>query len=280
MNPRECFYPREGKVFASADIDQLELRTLSQVCLKLFGKSKLADVLNQGLDPHTLFACEQILNIPYAQGLLRRKDKEDKEFDTGRKIAKVANFGLPGGLGPKTFIEYAKGYNLKVSEQQARQIRNDWRAQWPEMSDYFAHIETLKNPETGLYDVVQLFSNRLRGGCRYTAACNTYFQGLGADATHRGGWYLARACYAERESVLFGSRVVNYIHDEFILEVPEEKADPCAREMTRLMLKGINEYLPDVPATAEPLLMSYWSKMASTILDEKGLLVPWPQSKN
>ena len=45
-----------------------------------------------------------------------------------------------------------------------------------------------------------------RSGMRYTAACNDPFQSLGATAATWAGYDLARACYYEKEHILFGSR--------------------------------------------------------------------------
>jgi hypothetical protein len=41
------------------------------------------------------------------------------------------------------------------------------------------------------------------------------------------------------------------------------------------MVEGAAPYLPDVPATTEPLLMTHWSKKAKRIVSPEGLLVPW-----
>jgi hypothetical protein len=44
------------------------------------------------------------------------------------------------------------------------------------------------------------------------------------------------------------------------------------------MIEGAAPYLPDVPATTEPLLMTHWSKKAKRITAKRagtGLLIPW-----
>jgi DNA polymerase-1 len=214
---REAFIPRPGKVFAQADFSALELHTLAQVCLTLFGKSHLAEALNAGLDPHTAFAAD-IIGISYEEGA-RRKKQGDKTFDNTRQTAKVANFGFPGGLGYEKFCLFArKSYGVKLTPDQARGLKEAFLKRWPELQEFFAYVGKLIDEETGEAVVTQLFSNRMRGGCHYTAACNTYFQGLGADAAKRANYLVARACYAETDSVLYGSRPVLFVHDEIILE--------------------------------------------------------------
>ena len=119
----------------------------------------------------------------------------------------------------------------------------------------------------------------MRGKCRYTQACNSLFQGLGADATKAAGFLVSYACYVDQDSPLFGCRLVNFVHDEFIVEVPEERGHECAMELARLMVEGAKPWLPDVPPkVSEPMLMRYWSKKAKQVWKDGikgGRLVPW-----
>lgn len=274
---RECFIPREGKVFLDADYDGLELRTLAQVCLKIVGWSKLADTLNSGKDPHLMVAAE-ILDISYEEAFARN-ERGDSAVDDARQTAKVANFGFPGGLGIEALILFArKAYNVPLTEESAKRLKRQWIAAFPEMELYFRHINELcsEDPVDGMALVEQLFSRRMRGGIRYTVACNSYFQGLGSDATKRAGWLLAKACYVDKNSPLYGCRIVNYIHDQFLIEAPEEIAHEACMEMVRLMIKGTKPFLPDVPATIKkPLVARCWSKKAKPVKDKNGKLIPW-----
>lgn len=130
------------------------------------------------------------------------------------------------------------------------------------------------------FSLEQLRSGRIRGGATYTAACNSFFQGLGADATGHAGWVIAKACYVDRGSPLFGCRIVNYVHDEFIVEAPIDRGHEAAEELSRLMIEGASEWIPDVRLAAEPCLMTVWSKDAKTLRDANGRLVPWsPEPK-
>ena len=42
----------EGHVLIACDYAQLELATLAQTCIHMFGQSRMAEVINQGIDPH------------------------------------------------------------------------------------------------------------------------------------------------------------------------------------------------------------------------------------
>ena len=278
---REAFVPRKGKVFATADFSGLELHTLAQVCISLFGKSELAKVLNAGKDPHTDFAAH-ILGVTY-EDAVKMKKAGDEAFDNARQTAKVANFGFPGGLGLSSLVLFArKNYGVILTESKAKELKAYWLQRWVEMNDYFNHVAGLVDAESGEATVKHLFSERWRGACTYCAASNTFFQGLGSDAAKRALCLVQRACYTHdgRDgrpySVLFGSRSVNFVHDEIILETDDTPgAHDVAIELARVMVEGANEFLPDVPARTEPLLSRCWSKKAKPVFGPDGRLVPW-----
>lgn len=275
---RECIIPREGRVFIQSDYEQLELFTLAQACFTLFGHSRLRELLNTGMDPHTDVAC-QILKIPYAEGLVRKKSgmERDLAFYKARQTAKVANFGFPGGLGPRKLVKFAYAqYDVVIDEDWVRsELKPTWLATFPEMQDYFAYINALPEGADGMRTVEQLFVNRLRGGCTYCGACNTIFQGLGADVAQAAGWAICKAMYNTPASPLFGSRLVNFIHDEFLGESREDVAPEAAEEMARLMVREAEILLPDMKPRTEPSIMRYWSKKAETMRDAKGRLLVW-----
>jgi hypothetical protein len=275
---RECFVPRKGKVFLDADYDGLELRTLAQVCMSLFGRSKLAEVLNDGKDPHLQVAAT-LLKIGYDEAKARF-DAGDESVDGARQLGKVANFGFPGGLGYDSLIYFArKNYGLEMSEHEARKLKTNWLLAYPEMESYFALIDRhcSMDVEDNMAYVQHLFSNRIRGDVPYTVACNSRFQGLGADATKAAGFLLAWACYVDESSPLYGSRLVNYIHDQFLIECDEAVAHEAALELARLMVEGAKPFLPDVPPTvSKPIVARCWSKKARQVW-KNGRLVPWEE---
>lgn len=271
---RECFVPREGKVFAAADYSGFELRTVSQVILYVLGiRSKLAEALNAGFDPHLEIA-RRVVGCSYDEGLARL-DAGDDEIDLARQTGKVANFGFPGGLGIARFVHYArKSYGVILTEEQAADLKRYWLEAWPEFVEYFKWISN--QCESGPAKIEQVFVQRYRGGCSYTEASNSLFQGLAADAAKAAGFKIAKACYVDTSSPLFGARPVNFVHDEFIVEVDDnEAASEAAEELARLMVEGASRFLPDVPPLAEPYLMRRWSKKAKPIRNDNGRLVPW-----
>jgi DNA polymerase I-like protein with 3'-5' exonuclease and polymerase domains len=231
-------------------------------------------------DAHSYFG-GQLIGIDYEEAL--RRKKEDPTFKSGpRKIGKAINFSLPGGVGPKRFAAMSlalyKAGELEhpISLDEARVYKEKYLEAYPEMALYFRHIELLTQEDLPLK---QFVSNRVRRSNRYTALANSYFQGLAADLAKRALWYVTVACYAVPDSPLYGSRVVAFVHDEIICEIPEDRGHEGALEIQRLMVLAANEVAPDVPFTAEPALMRAWIKKATDQYDANGRLVPWKCKK-
>lgn len=268
---RECFVPREGFVFISADYDSQELRTLAQACMDILGHSALAERYQEDpdFDPHTAFAAE-LMGITYAEAMERKRNK-DEELKERRQQSKAANFGFPGGLGAKNFLSYAKGYGVNIDLDGAKHLRDRWFTQWPEMNAYFDHVKRVADGGT----LVQLRSNRRRGGVGFCDGANSYFQGLASDASKTAVFLVSKACYAEPDSPLYGSRPVMLVHDELVLEVPEQNVDAAAKELTAKMVLAMKMWCPDVPARATPVASRCWSKEAEPIYNEEGKLIPW-----
>ena len=76
-------------------------------------------------------------------------------------------------------------------------------------------------------------------------------------------------------SALYGCRPVVFVHDEIIVEAPEEYAHEAAVETDRVMCEAMQEVTPHVPARASPALMRNWSKKADAVFDADGRYIAW-----
>lgn len=270
---RECFTPRPGHVYISADFGGLELCTLAQTCVDLFHRSRLAEVLNAGLDVHLEFARIK-LGIPYEEAE-QRNEAGDQEVYLARQTGKVNAFGRPGGLGDAAMVDFAwSNYRVRMTAEEAKIGKRLWFQSYPEMREFFDFVSRAceKGPAT-----LKLWrSGLVRGGLRYTQFANTLFQGPGAYIAKAAGWELTERCYVkEWRSPLYGSRMCFFIHDEFVLETPEELAHEAAEELSRVMVTTAKIYLPDVKIKAKPIVHRIWSKKAKQLRDANGRLVPW-----
>lgn len=291
-------------VMICCDYGGLESCTLAEACYATFGYSALGDALNAGKDPHLIFA-SQIRSESYEALMHAVKPHKSKaivdpsgklyweasqwlplpsKYDTkqARQTGKVANFGFPGGLGPEALVFFAlHNYGVRITLEEAIDLKRVWLDTWPEMREFFNWIGALTKKRFS--QVQQLYSNRFRGfagGNVFCAACNTIFQGLGADIAKAAGFRIARACYdVTANSILFGCRLVLFVHDEFVLLCPEPRAHEAAKEVKRIMLEEARPWLPHVNIDAEECIVRRYSDDKEQVFDRNGRMIPWmPES--
>jgi len=297
---RECYVPRDGWWYLFADYHIAELCSLAQVLLDRYGESEMANVIRRGRDIHLEIAAA-MAGIPYEEAV-RLYKAGDKNIKRLRQLAKVLDFGLPGGMGiAKFFAHTCKeladksckdcwGVGLigedachclgipQMSMEYVRYLKEDvWLDRFPEMRWYFRDIGQMVEEGGGKATVEQHRSGRLRGGVGYCDGANGFFQSLTADGAKRAMWLITNECYLDTSSPLYGCRPVLFIHDEFGLEVPADyaRARPAAKRLSDLMVQGMAEFVPDVPIKAEAALMERWYKQAEPVHDENGELMLW-----
>ena len=293
---RECIIPQKGHVLCSVDYAAVEMSTLGQVQLWTLGRSKLAEAINNDIDPHSLFAAG-MTNREYANFVLHKEEPEEKGQ---RTAAKAGNFGFPGMMGPAKFViaKRREGYQVcewfyrdgfcgshKVRTWSGRQLdaplcgrcceaasklRLDYLRQWPEMKPYWDWVSA--HTEGGRLE--QFVSQRVRGGLSAPAAANTLFQGLAADGAKLAVVKLTEEMYLKKSSALYGARLLVFAHDETILSIPEEQAHEGGHLQAKVMIEAMREFVPDVKISAEPALMRRWSKDVKTVY-KNDRLVCW-----
>ena len=59
------------------------------------------------------------------------------------------------------------------------------------------------------------------------------------------------------------ARIVGFIHDEFIVESPEENAEAVQAIVVRTMEEAGQRYLTDVPAVVEAVIADSWADKGS-----------------
>jgi hypothetical protein len=141
---RELFRADPGTVWLVADYSYLELRTLAAVCRARYGSSVMGDIIcdhtaamkrgdTNALDPHEWMGAASLGLTP-----AEFRDLPKSEAKAARQRAKVANFGLPGGLGVAKTVDYARGMGLNLTPAQAKTLKKQWFNAYPEMMDYLA----------------------------------------------------------------------------------------------------------------------------------------------
>lgn len=256
---RECIIARPGYVLCSIDFNAAEMRSFAQLAYSKLGWSKIRDTLNRGRDPHLALAAKSILRISYKEAK-RRLEAGDAKVARARQYAKIPNFALLGGGGWRILPDYAKGMDIELSAEQAKELYAAFHEAWPEVAAMHKHFGKFVHAR---YE--HPISRRLRYLTRYAQACNNPFQGLTADAAKYAVCVLAREEYTST-GCLRGAHSLLFMHDEVIFELPENRASELAWRATKLMIDAYNRFTPDVPMTAEPSLMRRLSKGAKTVL--------------
>ena len=110
-------------------------------------------------------------------------------------------------------------------------------------------------------------TGRVRGNVGYTQQRNSPFQALAADGSKQA---LARL-------VLAGYRVVGFVHDEILVELPDQGGyvDRAIVEgVAKIMRDAMQEVTYGIPVSCEYTLSDRWSKRAELIVDGDKLR-PW-----
>jgi hypothetical protein len=296
LHVRGCLVPDPGWAFLVADYSQLELCSLAHVLTNLVRhyargpnkelaeqllrttisptyESTLARAINDDRDCHLLMAAT-LLGMSYAECVeiyeraeAKKKAKQplttiEQSVIDHRQLAKACNFGFPGGLGARKFIDYAAGYGVTIDLGTAKHARKAYVQTWIEMRLYFHHIDQMcKENGNRLTTLRQLRSKRLRGDCNYTQAANGYFQALAADGAKEALRRIIRAAYRDASSPLYGTRPSGFVHDEFLVNCLIEQAPAALPALEREMVEGMQLWIPDVKIKAPgKILTERWGK--------------------
>ncbi len=212
---RKAFVPAEGMQLLVADYNQIELRCIAH----LADDPGLVEAFNNGDDIHATTAA-------------RVFDVEQSEVNTEqRSKAKMVSYGLAYGME-----SYGLGQRLGIPTKEAQVILDAYFESFPAVKNYMettvtearnrGYTETLFGRRRAIPELMSDNRNLRQAGERQ--AMNAGIQGLAADIFKVALVRLDRSL-SERDVV---SRVVLQVHDEVILEVPEDEAE----EMTELVL--------------------------------------------
>jgi DNA polymerase I-like protein with 3'-5' exonuclease and polymerase domains len=236
---RACFIPAPGHKFVVADYSAIELRVIAQ----LINDPELRRCFcgSPPIDPHRRTA-----------GFIVGRSIEEITGEE-RARAKAINFGFTYSMGAERFIEYARDqYNVEFSLREAKRVRGKF------MKLYAGIAKWHQRAALGCYrrKDVRTASGRLRvfSGMNLGEYLNTPIQGTAADGLKR-----ALALLHPRLAAI-GARVVNIVHDEFVVEAPTDRATEAKAVLVAGMQEGMTEFLPDVPVVVEAAIASTWKK--------------------
>lgn len=225
---REMFIPSPGHKLICIDYVAIELAALAQVNILQNGYSVMGDMINAGKDLHK-YAASQIYNIP-----------EEQVTKSQRQLAKILNFGLGANMSAATFVDYAAGYDVKLTQTESQFLKDSWTHIFPEMLRFWnISNDSLTNTT---------ITGRMRADCTYTAFLNTSFQGLAADGAKIAMWELQKA----------GFKIVGFCHDEVVIESRNPEKDVAICE--KIMQDGMSIVIPDVDIRTEAQIVDRYCK--------------------
>ena len=206
-----------GSKLVSADYSQIELRVMAHVSDDV----GLCEAFAKGEDIHRATAAE-VFNV----GI-------DEVTQDQRRTAKTINFGLIYGMGA-----HGLATNLGITRDAAQTYIDRYFARYPGVAQYMAQTKALAH-EQGFVQTV--FGRRLwlpdinAGGARRAgaerAAINAPMQGTAADLIKMAmvrvlGWL---------DSEALQSKVIMQVHDELVLDVPDQELELVCRKLPELM---------------------------------------------
>ncbi len=278
---RECCIARPGHCLVSIDYNMAEVVSWAQACIDLLGYSDTQAIL---ADPKRDVHVENganVFDLDKAEVYAMKKAVEDARkalFKEIRQSGKVVVFGCPGGLGAGTLIGYArKGYGVILDQEKAEKAIAAWKKTDRAAGPYLDYISKQCGKRGGKFTLKQLRSGRIRGKVGYCDGANSYFQGLTADYAKAALVATMLEMYLKEDSLLFGTRMTAFVHDEELLEMPlDDKLHERAHFARDLWVSAAKTFVPDVALRAEPAAMLRWSKKAGDpVYDKNGRLVSW-----
>ncbi len=236
---RKAFVAPPGHLLMSADYSQIELRLVAHVA-KIEG---LKEAFHKGIDIHAVTA-SQVFGIP-----LENMDP------MVRRRAKAINFGIIYGISA-----FGLANQLSLPQSEAKRYIEAYFSRYPEILSY---MEETKEQARKMGYVTTPFGrkcftpgisskNAAVRNFAERAAINAPIQGGAADIIKRAMVELPAAL---RDAGLSG-RLLLQVHDELILEVPQEEV-----EKTRNLLKSIMEKAThlDVPLIVDVGNAASWA---------------------
>lgn len=235
---RKFFVPKKGYVLIDADYSQIELRVLAHIS----GDETLINAFLDGKDIHALTA-SKVFGVPL-----------EKVTGELRKRAKAVNFGIVYGIGA-----FSLAGDIGVSRKEAKEYIDGYFAKYPDVKKYMdetvaaakkdGFVTTLLGRRRYIPEITSPKAQIRKFGER--VAMNTPIQGSAADIIKKAMIDTEKSL-AEAGLV---SRLILQIHDELIVEAPENEAEKSAQILIQSME---NAYKMLVPLSVDAHIGKNW----------------------
>ncbi len=215
---RKMFVPKESCVLVDADYSQIELRVLSHIA----DDERMQRAFREGEDIHTVTA-SQVFGVPV-----------EAVTPLQRRHAKAVNFGIVYGIS-----EFSLADDIGVSRWEAREYIENYLANYPGVKQYMKQVvidardtgytQTMYGRRRTIPELKSSNFNVRQSGERI--ALNTPIQGTAADLIKLAMIRVDRALAEQFPQ----AKLLLQVHDELIVECPEEIAPEVAALVSREM---------------------------------------------
>ena len=226
---RRAFVPRDGTQLLSVDYNQIELRVMAHFC----EDPTLLEAFRQEQDIHSVTAAT-VFGIPQDEVSYRERD-----------FAKRVNFGLMYGMGA-----YGLASDSDLTLTEARRFIEDYFGRMPRIREWMDATKAAarRGPLVTLFGRRHEFpvllddrrSNPVAVSRAERVAINLPIQGSAAEIMKRAMIDLHRAL---AESGL-DARMILQVHDELVLEVPDEQLAETGRLVVDVMENAVELKAP------------------------------------
>lgn len=215
---RKFFVAGEGKKLVDVDYSQIELRVLSD----LANDETMINAFNNGDDIHTITA-SQVFNMPLEMVTPQMRSR-----------AKAVNFGIVYGIGA-----FSLAKDIGVTNKEAKQYIDNYLATYSGVDEYMhrmidlakdkGYSETLFNRKRYLPELAA--SNHMLRAFGERVARNMPIQGTAADIIKIAMVKVDKRLKDENMK----SHLILQVHDELIVEAPDDEADRALEIVTEEM---------------------------------------------
>lgn len=224
---RKMFVAKDGYCLVGGDYSQIELRVLAHIS----GDENMTDAFLHDVDIHRMTA-SQVFNVP-----------DFLVTDEMRSAAKTVNFGIIYGQG-----DFGLSKELKISVKNAREYIESYFTKYEGVRRYMQ--QTVEKAKEDGY-VTTIFGRRryideLKAKNRNLVAfgercaMNTPIQGSAADIIKIAMIKVYNALKEKSPD----SRLVMQVHDELIVEVPENETDKVCEILKEEMENALKLAVP------------------------------------
>lgn len=239
-NVRNLIEARDGWKIIEVDLSQVELRVASIFS----GDANMQHAYQSGSDLHsktTELLFEDTSHLSHQEQKRKRTE------------AKSMNFGFLYGMSAKTFVDYAKGYGLNITEEQSESFRNNFFKAYPRLLPWHEECKDYarKNGYTWspigrkrfLPDINS--SNWSNRGSAERQSINSGVQGFASDM-----------CISALSDIVFSDiidhercKVLGSVHDAILFEVRDDYVEEVAPQLKYTMenpsiLEGLDIPIP------------------------------------